>query len=142
MRRTLILWVALPGAALLAASWYLLTVPDPFYRDPAPVRTLKRNRKEIAEYIESIKAGRVGRKNGEYHLLQSLYRDGATHVRDDGKCIVITFAFLPTDAVPQLIYSPDGSQGLPKRYLLGGLDWSFFELQQLEENWFFCRWDQ
>lgn len=115
-------------------GYYFIFIPDPFLRLPGSIRTLKRNQEAIETYIGSINAGRIPLREGQrgYFLLDVLARGGATYVQKDGDCVVITFEFMPTDAVPELIYSPRGSAGLPKRYQDGCECWSIFEKTQID----------
>jgi len=139
--RRLILTIAL---GVLALCWYVARVPDPFYRDPQPVRTLKRHREEIMRYLASIEQGRVRERNDGrgYFLLDTLADCDVSVVEKEGNCIVIAFAFMPTDAVPQLIYSPSGVSALPERYVQPGkYRITYFELKQLDDHWFYCLWD-
>jgi hypothetical protein len=123
---------------------YCLVVSDPFFEGPHPVRTLRRHRSDIETYVESIYAGRIPERNGDkgYYILDVLGANEVTYVRKVEGCIVITFAFMPTDAVPELIYSPLGQQGLPAEYRANNGRWSFFQLTPIDEKWFYCLWDQ
>ena len=135
---------ALGFGAAIVCILYVVLIPDPFYQDPLPVRILKRNRSRIEEYVESVEAGRVPLResNQGYSVPDLLRGKGARYVEKDGDCVLITFSFLLTDPIPQLIYSPRGETGLPSMYKDNGRGLSFFEITKLDDNWFYCEWDQ
>jgi hypothetical protein len=136
---------------LCAATAYVAWVPDPFYRDPPPIRTLKRNRKSIMQYLDSIRAGRVPlRSDGKGYFVLDSFGDDVNRVESKDGCIVITFWFMPTDAIPQLVYSPSGFDGLPPLYKHADLSDSahnnadgltYFHREQVDGKWFYCVWD-
>jgi hypothetical protein len=132
--------LALTTALLL----YLKTVPDPLYRDPAPVRALKRNRSRIDRYLESLQAGRVPKRSDGrgYYVLDVLLDHEASTVQVSEGCVIITFSAMPSDPVPELIFSPRGKNGLPLRYQLGdGGQVRFLEFRPIDELWYYCLWD-
>jgi hypothetical protein len=140
--------VLLAGACVLLwiFVWYATHIPDPFYRDPGPVRALKRNRATIDAYIERLYAGKVSRDHRSYAIPQCLIDQDARYVYQKGDCIVISFAFICVDAVPVLIYSPRGYEGLPEKYRPGwdasrGRPKYVFDFTQIDSNWFYCKWD-
>jgi hypothetical protein len=56
---------------------------------------------------------------------------------------VFTFPFICVDALPMLLYSPGGRDGLPAGFWTGGAPLSrYFAPQQIDEHCFYCRWDQ
>jgi hypothetical protein len=140
-------WLLLLGAALFA--WYVSAVPDPFYLQPGPVRAFRRNRERIEAYVASIEAGRVPMRehNRGYYVLDVLLAHDATYVRKEGDCVVVTFAFMPTDPVPVLVYSPKWLAGLPGAYWPGGRPagkpstWKVYDFTPTDDNWFYLRWD-
>jgi hypothetical protein len=148
-RWLLIIMIGAVALCVGGLSWYAMTVPDPFYAEPGPVRTLKRHRGRIDTYIENVYAGRIpARKGGQgYYVLDVLGEHGARYVRLEEGCVVITFEFMPTDAVPTLIYSPRGPAGLPDKYRPRGKrddcppGWRVFAFTPIDDNWTYCLWD-
>lgn len=63
------------------------------------------------------------------------------HISVTDGVVEITFTFMPTDAVPVLIYSPSGLKGLPPGYQKPGPTYSYFKQEKLDEHWFYCEWD-
>src|SRR4051812_28268240 len=56
---------------------------------------------ELQRYAERLLAGDVEwEARNDYAIPQFLIDHGAKHVNTKGKCVVITFGFMPTDAVP------------------------------------------
>lgn len=132
-----------------ALIWYVTTVPDPFYAEDEPVRTLKRNRERIDAYIENVYAGQIPKRADDqgYYVLDSLANHGARYVRVEQGCVVIYFACMPTDAVPTLIYSPQGQAGVPEEYKPAGQrnncppKWEVFDFTPIDAHWTYCHWD-
>ena len=63
--------------------------------------------------------------------------------RQEG-CVVIDFNFMPTDPVPELIYSPRGLGGVPGSYRSGifaGHKMPYWKFVSIDEHWFYCEWD-
>jgi hypothetical protein len=141
-------WLGVLAAGCVLAL-YAAAVPDPFYREEWPVRALLRNRRRVETYVGNLYAGRIPRReDGQgYHVLDVLLDADARYVRLEDGCVVISFVFMPTDAVPVLIHSPRGLAGLPEEYRPGArpLDkpptWAVFGFRQIDEHWFYCRWD-
>lgn len=136
VRRVVILAVVLVLA--LAASWAVWNGRT----DRNPARVYRRYSSELAAYAERLRAGRVAHDaSGEYAMPRFLIERGATHARREGNCLVITFGFMPTDAVPELWYSPTGFDPLP-----GGIAErkrrAYFNFVPLSSNWAECDWDQ
>jgi hypothetical protein len=135
--------------SLLAVGFTVNILDVTGLMEPGPVRTLRWNREQIERYIFRIYAGLVPqREEGEgYYLLDVLAAAGARYVRVEEHCVVIYFASLPPDAVPVLIYSPYGWGGVPERYRPGGPrdavpeTWKVFDFRQIDDHWFYCRWD-
>ena len=115
-------------------------------RPATPIELLKQHRAEIMRYIASIDAGKISLRDGDngYYVLKCLadYNgDGPITVKREDGCIVITFAFMPTDHVPELIYSPSGRDSLPTFYKVKQAGITFWKLTQVDRNWFYCEWD-
>lgn len=112
------------------------------YYPTGPVGVLQTNRDAITNYAKSILTETI--QEGEtpgYPMPRILRQNGARSVRRSGGCVVIQFEFMPTDAIPELIYSPKGYDGLPQNYKTPGKEITFFRLQKIDEKWFFCEWD-
>src|SRR5207248_6956672 len=124
---------------------YLVKVPDTLYLDYGPVRALKRNRANVDEYVRNLNLGRIPkREDGQgYYVLDVLGSFNARYVRIDSECVFITFAFLPTDAIPALIYSPKGMDGLPRGFKPETADddgqppLRLYDFTQIDDNWFY-----
>jgi hypothetical protein len=123
-------------AGVLLLNRYLLNSND-------PTRILLRNQQRIEDYVDSIYAGRVPLRdpNNGYQIPGFLLEKGVSYVRNEEGCVVITFSFMPTDPVPELIYSPAGIDGLPARFKSDPSKLSFFELKHITDRWFYCEWD-
>jgi hypothetical protein len=60
-----------------------------------------------------------------------------------GECTTCSFPFICIDSVPMLFYSPRGLESLPEGFWTGGNNGNkYFKPQQIDNHWFFCRWDQ
>lgn len=126
------------AVGFLAIRWTQRTLSVPY-----PIRVLKRHQGDILTYFASIKAGRIPEReagNG-YYLLDVLADSGATYVQQQGDCMVITFEFMPTDAVPQLVHCPHGVEPLPAYAVERKAACGFFEWTLIEPNWAYCRWN-
>lgn len=135
--RLLILTVAVL-ATVAPASWFIWNLRT----DDHPARTYWRYSSRLAQYAERLQAGRVAiDSNGEYAIPQFLIDRGARHVFREGTCYVITFGFLPTDAVPELWFSPSGFDPLPKA-IDERRHRAYFQFSRLNREWAECYWDQ
>ena len=56
--------------------------------------------------------------------------------------ILTVLGFMPTDAVPELWYSPKGFDPLPPGLEERKRTSSYFHWEQLAPNWGACHWDQ
>jgi hypothetical protein len=98
----------------------------------------------MENYISAIQTRQVGlRSRGSgYCLSECLATNNATRVVAQDGCIVITFGFLPPDAVPQLIYSSTGFSGLPSFYKhQNAAGPAFFMRTPVDDKWSYCLWD-
>jgi hypothetical protein len=135
--------------SLLAVGFLVHTLAVTGFGQPGPIRTLQWNRERIEHYIFNIYADLIPqREDGQgYYVLDVLADADARYVRREGDSVVISFAFLPPDAVPVLIYSPSGWAGVPERYRPGGSrrgepeTWEVFDFRQIDGRWFYCCWD-
>ena len=133
-------WAPIVGAVLVVASVASWAIRDA-RADRDPARVYSRYSSELAAYAERLQTGRVPRdSNGEYAMPQFLIDRGATHVRREGECFVITFGFMPSDAVPELWFSPTGFDPLPKE-LAERKHHPYFRFVQLSDEWAECDWD-
>jgi hypothetical protein len=109
---------------------------------PAPIQVLQTHETRILEYIDSIRHGKIPRRDDGrgFAVLDVLVNAGATQVRTEDNCVVITFGFMPTDAVPELIYCADGFDPLPT-VLLDRKRKAYFEMTTISPQWIYCRWD-
>jgi hypothetical protein len=134
------------GLALAAGCAF--AVYDLMHLDYGPVRALRRNRAAVEEYVQNLYAGRIPeRKDGQgYYVLDVLADYDARYVRIEGGCVFITFAFFPTDAIPALIYSPKGLEGLPPLFrpdLVNSVDPSMrlYDFRRIDDYWYYMRYD-
>jgi len=107
-----------------------------------PSRVFLKNEKSIRNYVARVQADKIPvGADGGVLLLDVLAAHGATSVRKKGPCVVITFAFMPTDAVPELWYSPAGFEPLPDS--LGALraQSRSFKLTRIRDDWAYVEWD-
>src|SRR5689334_158978 len=75
----------------------------------AAIRCFEKHEAAIRTYVGNILNGRIAADGkGEYPVLDKLGECDAYRVRKVDECVVITFRFMPTDAVPELWYSPKG----------------------------------
>ena len=106
-----------------------------------PPQILRAHIATIQIYVDNIESGKISAltPDGEYPILNVLQDRGVTHVRKIGNRIVMIFAFMPTDAVPELWYSPDGftSEWVAERKKSK----AFFEWKQIDNHWGYCLWD-
>ena len=138
-RRSLLLASGLVAAALVVVL-ILHVVRRIFF--PTPTEVFERNEADIRLYVSNIQAGKIPERasgNG-YAILQVLADHDATYVQKDGNCVVITFAFMPTDAVPQLWYSPGGFDPLPQPFAALTTH-KYFKWQRIRNDWAYCEWD-
>ncbi len=59
-----------------------------------------------------------------------------------GDCFVVVFGFMPTDAVPELWFSPNGFDPLPPDLEALKQGKRYFDWEQLSLQWGACHWDQ
>jgi hypothetical protein len=128
------------GAALVAGSIVSCAAWD-VRADRDPARVYRRYSSELHAYVARIQAGSVARDpRGEYAMPQFLIDRGATHARREGDCIVITFGFLPADAVPELWFSPTGFDPPPEG-IAQRKHHPYFKFDVLSPAWAECDWD-
>jgi hypothetical protein len=112
-------------------------------RGNTPAEVFAKNESEIRQYVANLRAGKIPRSpDGRgFLVLKVLGDNGVTRVEQNANCTVITFGFMPTDAVPQLWYSPTGFSPLPvPLHDLKGQS-KVFTWRQLKDDWGFCEWD-
>src|SRR5206468_6615327 len=109
---------------------------------PTPVEVFEKDEAEIRTYVSNLQAGKIPRRSGDngYAILHVLADHDATYVKREGNCVVITFAFMPTDAVPQLWYSADGFDSLPEPFAKLKSH-KFFKWHRIRKDWGYCEWD-
>ena len=108
---------------------------------PDPVRIFREHEVELRDYVRRINAGQVQENDRGYALPQFLIDDGAKEIKKKDGCIVIVFNFLPTDAVPELLYCERGFNPLPAE-LAERKKLAFFRWELLAPDWGFCKWGQ
>jgi hypothetical protein len=112
-------------------------------REDHPIPVFRKHEAELREYAESVRTGKVESSTegwGGYPMPQWLVDEGAKHTDLRDGCVVITFFFMPTDAIPELWYSPAGFDPMPKA-LQERKQKPFFRWEQLAPDWGVCWWD-
>jgi hypothetical protein len=110
---------------------------------------LKRNQTAFNAYVQRVIDGKVirtgaGTTNPSYGMPQFMLNNDVKQVEKQGDCIIITFWFMPTDCVPQFIFSPRGLDGVPEEYKSGGpkgAKWPYWKFVPVDKNWYYCEWD-
>ena len=104
----------------------------------------RHHRAMFDEYVGAVLAGKVASGSSGLAVTQVMLDNGLESVgRKDG-CVVLTFSFMPTDAVPELIYSARGLAGVPEMYKSGkteGQKLPYWKFVSIDEHWFYCEWD-
>jgi hypothetical protein len=139
-----ILLVALPTAVVLGGccglSLYWL-MHQRMQDNPAAV--YRCYKAELHRYAERLQAGEVRYVEGRgYGIPQFLIDHGARYVVKKGDCYVVIFGFMPTDAVPELWFSPNGFDPLPLDLETLKHGKGYFHWEQLSSQWGACLWDQ
>jgi hypothetical protein len=107
-----------------------------------PKRIFRRYEPELRGYAHRLEAGEVYSEEGRgYAIPPFLIDHGARYTTKEGDCFVISFGFMPTDAVPELWYCPKGFDPLPEA-LADRKRHSYFQFVQLAPDWAECHWDQ
>jgi hypothetical protein len=107
-----------------------------------PARIFLRYEQELRRYGARLESGEVySEADRGYALPQYLIDHGARSCTKEGDCFIIHFSFMPTDAVPELWYSPYGFEPLPEE-LAQRRQNSYFRFTQLATDWGECYWDQ
>jgi hypothetical protein len=101
----------------------------------------KQNRAGFDAYVTRILDGKVTSVNAEYAVPQFMIDNNVKQVIQRDGVIEITFWFMPTDAVPQLLYSPRGIEGLPNEYRNGGPGRAYWKFVPIDDKWSYCEWD-
>jgi hypothetical protein len=109
------------------------------YGDPS--RVYARHNAQLVEYTRHWQTGELKPDaRGEYAMPRFLADCGATHARQEGDCLVVTFGFLPTDAVPELWFSPSGFD-TPPAGIADRKKCAYFRFALLSPTWAECDWD-
>jgi hypothetical protein len=104
---------------------------------PAPVRAFQSTQSLLQPYAEAVLAGSTPKRDdGDYVVPEWLQRTGAHYVRIEDGCVLFLFESLPPDALPMLVYSPNGYKGLPFRDREGRNE--LVHLEYLDASWFYC----
>jgi hypothetical protein len=107
-----------------------------------PARVYRHYQSELHRYAERLQAGEVRYVEGRgYALPQFLIDQGARYVIKIDDCFVVVFGFMPTDAVPELWFSPNGLNPRPRTLERRAHGKGHFEWEQLSPNWGACYWD-
>jgi len=111
------------------------------YSLPYPIRVLDQRREAFSSYAQRILDGKVSNRNdGQGFVIPSeLANKGITYVRQINRRIVFDFESLPTDPTEQLIFCPDGFDGLPNIQIKGEPKTLVFTV--LNERWFYWQTD-
>ena len=111
MKKTLIIAAIALAVTFIAGRMILRAISG-----STPPEVFADNEKEIRTYIANLQLGKIPNSpDGRgFLVLKVLGDNGATHVDQEGGYVVITFGFMPTDAVSQLWYSPSGFAPLPQ----------------------------
>jgi hypothetical protein len=118
------------------ATYYIATVPDPFYQQPMEIRALLRNRESVDAYIDRLNVGTVPlRPDGQGYMLPDvLVPYDVRYVRNDVKgSITLSFPFMPVESVPFLVHSSTGALDLP--------GWKIYKKQHIDGPWWYVRAD-
>jgi hypothetical protein len=98
---------------------------------------------ELDRYAQRLQTGAVRYVEGRgYGIPQFLIDHGARYVVKKGDCYVVIFGFMPTDAVPELWFSPDGFDPIPAELASVKNGKGYFHWKQLSAHWGACHWDQ
>jgi hypothetical protein len=97
---------------------------------------------DLHRYAERLQGGEIRSIDGRgYDIPQFLIDHGARSVVKKGECFVVIFGFLPTDAVPELWFSPSGFDPLPPELNARKQGKGHFDCEQLSPQWAACHWD-
>jgi hypothetical protein len=108
------------------------------------VAFFRRHQTEFGAYVERIRDGKVASGASGYALPQFMIDNDVKQANQENGCVVITFWFMPTDAVPNLIYAPHGVKEVPDDYKSGGPEgakWAYWKFLPIDDKWFYCEWD-
>ncbi len=139
-----ILLVVLPAVAVLGSCGGLLGYWLRHLRmQDNPAAVYRYYRPELHRYAERLQAGEVHSVAGRgYGIPQFLIDHGARYVVKEGDCFVVVFGFMPTDAVPELWFSPRGFDPLPPDLEALKRGKGYFRWEPLSPQWGACYWDQ
>jgi hypothetical protein len=108
-----------------------------------PAAVCRHYESELHRYAERLQAGEVRSVEGRgYAIPQLLIDHGARYVVKQGDCFVVSFRFMPTDAVPELWFSPNSFDPLPPDLEALKQSKGYFRWEQLSPQWGACHWDQ
>jgi hypothetical protein len=108
--------------------------------DPAAV--YRHYEPDFHRFAERLQAGEIrGIEGRGYAMPQFLIDHGAQYVVKKGDCFVVIFSFMPTDAVPELWFSPSGFDPLPPDLESRKQGNGYFHWEQLSSQWGACHWD-
>jgi hypothetical protein len=127
-------------APLVGFAVWLLPSSD---REDHPIPVFRKHELDIRDYAEKVRQGQVESRTGGwggYPMPRWLVDNGAKHTYLEEGCVVITFFFMPTGAIPELRYSPMGFDPFPKA-LEERKNRAFFRWQQIAADWGVCWWD-
>jgi hypothetical protein len=105
----------------------------------------RKHRKTFDAYVARTQRDEVKHDERGYAMPQLFIDSDIKQVRRRGECVEIIFSFMPTDAVPLYIYSPQGLPGVPEEYRAhGAADGTrhvYLKLVPIDDHWFYCEWD-
>lgn len=136
--KLLIIFLLLFSVAFVAGRLVLRAI-----RGSTPAEIFAENEKEIRQYVGNIQSGKIPKSpDGRGFLVLKVLGDaGVTRVDQNANCVVVTFGFMPTDAVPQLWYSPTGFSPVPTAVKELKTRAKYFKWRQLRDDWGYCEWD-
>jgi hypothetical protein len=141
MKRWLLLVAVVGLAVLVSNGFHDLRMQDD------PVLIYQYYEEDLQRYADRLEGGKVKSEpiwdHGirGYYMPQFLISHGARYAFKEGDCFVISFSFMPTDAVPELWYSPNGFEPLPQGLQDRQRRYNYFKWQQLSPKWGACYWD-
>ncbi len=140
--RSLLIVVTVSSVLMGVILWIKHALPP--YSLDTRIAFFKRNQAEFNAYVQRIRDGKVGSVDSEYAIPRFMINHDVKCVAKSDDCIVMNFWFMPTDEVPELIYSPRGLAGVPDVYRNGGPKggkWAYWKFVPIDDKWFYCEWD-
>ncbi len=106
---------------------------------PTPVCAFQRHKGVFEKCVADVSSSKVPERVDQqgFDVTNELGRMGVSYLRKEGTCVIFVFESLPPDAIPELVFSPNGFRGLP---LDDGSERgnSLVHLEKLDQQWFYC----